>query len=58
MRFLTLAFFRPFLYLSAMFKLSVIILSIIWASLLLISWGGAENPPEEVQVASQVQGGF
>jgi hypothetical protein len=58
MQLLTLAFARRFLYFAAMFKVSVIILGIIWASLLLISWGGAENRPERVQAVAQAQPGF
>lgn len=29
-----------------MFKLAIIFISIVWASLLLISWGGATPAPE------------
>lgn len=29
----------------AMFKTAVILISIVWASLLLISWGGTTEPP-------------
>jgi hypothetical protein len=47
-----------FLYLAAMFKATVIILGIIWASLLLISWSGAESRPVQVHGAAQVQTGF
>ncbi len=43
---------------AAMFKASVIILGIIWASLLLISWGGAENPPKQAPAVAQVRPGF
>jgi hypothetical protein len=41
-----------------MFKTTVIILGIIWASLLLISWSGAESRPVQVHDAAQLQTGF
>jgi hypothetical protein len=38
----------------AMFKTVVILISIVWASLLLISWGGAGTPsPSQNPVAFQ-----
>ena len=56
--FLTLDFFLSFLYVTAMFKATVIILSLVWASLLLISWSGAENPPTQVSAVAFEQHGF
>jgi hypothetical protein len=53
-----LAFNPRFLYLAAMSKATVIILGIIWASLLLISWSGAESRPVQVHGAAQLQTGF
>jgi len=47
-----------FLYVAAMFKTTVIILSIVWASLLLISWDSAENPPTQVSSIAFEQRGF
>jgi len=41
-----------------MFKATVIILSLVWASLLLISWSGAENPPTQVSAVAFEQHGF
>ncbi len=41
---LALDFMWRFLYFSPMIKATVIILSLVWASLLLISWGSAEDP--------------
>jgi hypothetical protein len=58
MPFLPLAFPAGFMYFSAMFKVTIIILGIIWASLLLISWGGADNSPEQGPAVAQVRPGF
>jgi nitrogen fixation protein FixH len=55
---LPLDFPLSFLYVAAMFKTTVIILSLVWASLLLISWGGAENPPTQVSSIAFEQRGF
>jgi hypothetical protein len=41
-----------------MFKTTVIILSLVWASLLLISWGSAENPSTQVSSIAFEQRGF
>lgn len=41
-----------------MFKTTVIILSLVWASLLLISWGSAENSPTQVSSIAFEQRGF
>lgn len=56
--FLPLDFHLLFLYVTAMFKTTVIILSLVWASLLLISWSGAENPPTQVSAVAFEQQGF
>jgi hypothetical protein len=56
--FFALAFPVGFMYFAAMFKASVIILGIIWASLLLISWSGAEKSPEQAPAVAQVRPGF
>jgi hypothetical protein len=53
-----LLFLRGLGIFAAMFKASVIILGIIWASLLLISWGGAETPLEQAAAVAQVRPGF
>jgi len=54
---LPLAFLLWFLYFAAMFRATVIILSLVWASLLLISWSGAEDTTK-VSSAVLEQRGF
>ncbi|APG28552.1 hypothetical protein A7E78_12285 [Syntrophotalea acetylenivorans] len=58
LQFLPLDFLLLFLYVAGMFKATVIILSLVWASLLLISWSGAENPPSQVNAVAFEQHGF
>ena len=58
LQFLPLDFLLLFLYVTAMFKATVIILSLVWASLLLISWSGAENPPVQVRAVALEQHDF
>jgi len=40
-----------FAKLRAMFRLAILLISIIWASLLLISWSGAAPPQEHQDTA-------
>lgn len=55
---LPLDFLQSFLYVAAMFKTTVIILSLVWASLLLISWGSAEGPTTRVSSIAFEQRSF
>ena len=41
-----------------MFKATVIILSLVWASLLFISWSGAEDNTTRVSAVALEQRGF
>jgi len=55
---LPLDFCLSSLYVAAMFKATVIVLSLVWASLLFISWSGAEDNTTRVSAAAFEQRGF